>query len=86
MSAGKILEFNPIRDKNGRRRFDRELEMLLRTKSRHYRELQIIWQNDPDVLQWCATHQEHWTRLVKQFGYNNEARRSSRLVHSHSKN
>lgn len=63
--------FKPIIDEtNGRRRFDKELSLLLKTRSENFIKLQIAWQNDPDVIQWCLTHQEHWERLVKEHGYN----------------
>jgi hypothetical protein len=78
MSVAKTVDsFKPVVDEKGRRRFDKELTLLLRTRSSRFVPLQIAWQNDPDVVNWCATHQEHWERLVKQFGYNKEARRSS---------
>lgn len=77
MSAGKTVDsFEPVLDEKGRRRFDKELALLLRTRSARFIKLQIAWQNDADVIQWCETHKEHWERLVYQYGYNKEARRS----------
>lgn len=76
MSVNAATEFRPIIDNNGKRRFDRELTVLLRTRSTKYKELQMLWQCDPDVIQWCDTHVEHWTRLIKQFGYNRDVNKT----------
>lgn len=62
--------FKPVVDEKGRRRFDKELILLLKTRSENCKKLQIAWQNDPAVIVWCITHQEHWERLVKLYGYN----------------
>lgn len=68
------VDFKPIIDERGKRRFDKELVVLLRTSSSRYKALQQLWQHDPDVLKWCETHQEHWARLVKEHGYNRKIR------------
>jgi len=73
MSGNVTLDFKPVIDAKGKRRFDKELTVLLRTRSHRFKDLQIAWQSDPDVVQWCDTHCEHWERLVKQYGYNREA-------------
>ena len=63
--------FRPFLDeKTGRRRFDKELAMLLKTKSSRAKSIQFAWQCDPDVIKWCETHKEHWERLVREYGYN----------------
>ena len=63
--------FRPfIDEKSGRRRFDKELAMLLKTKSPRAKSIQFAWQCDPDVIKWCETHKEHWERLVREYGYN----------------
>ena len=46
--------FKPVVDEKGRRRFDKELVLLLRTRSDNYKILQTAWQNDPDVIAWAT--------------------------------